>query len=425
MNIKNLILILFVSLLSFSCSSKTVNSVTDVDASNDIINTSDKKNASDVQTRDTNIDSGSDQNTTTDASIFDIGPVPVVDKEAMMRTITALASPAHAGRFPGSEGITLSRTHILERLKTFSPAIETFKINHDGNLIEGNNIIVTFPGNGKLANEILVILAHYDHLGSHRTDYYAGAQDNAGGVAALLEIANDWKNFTPPSKRTLLVIFPDGEEMGLLGSKAWIEKHADIRSNIIAGISVDGFGGFIGPSHKNAFAIGTDTADAIHQSVKKANTLSSFQSLTFPYYVMKGRSDHAVFYEKEIPALHFSTGISPDVYHLPNDTIDKINEDLLKPATIWLAYLFRTLATQARPIWAPDSSRTCSDSAASFVIFLEAFDKDSTDPQQKKEIATAIGLIQPFANQDLTEKKATQCDTLLRYIYSQIESKLP
>ncbi len=194
-----------------------------------------------------------------------------------------------------------------------------------------SNVAAILAGRGELANEVVVVGAHYDHLGYggtgsrvHVAQIHPGADDNASGAGALMLLAEMLESeLDHAARRTVLFIAFAGEERGLLGS-AYLTKHLEQlvvnTKQIVAMVNMD----MIGRLEKNRlFVFGTDSGDRWKQLLGKAN-----QSIGLDLYTdgsAQGASDHVHFYNHQIPVLHFFTGAHAD-YHRPSDTVEKINQ---------------------------------------------------------------------------------------------------
>jgi len=197
-----------------------------------------------------------------------------------------------------------------------------------------SNIIGLLPGHGELASQYVVVGAHYDHLGHgefgslagrNNRDIHPGADDNASGVAAVLELASHLKNTTQPDKpcRSVLFTLFAAEERGLFGSRHFIERiHTDMNiepEQIIAMINFDMVGRL---TANELYVLGASSAPEFKQILRRANHGVGL-SLRFDTGVL-GASDHLPFHARQIPAIHFFTGVHSD-YHRPSDTADKVN----------------------------------------------------------------------------------------------------
>ena len=197
--------------------------------------------------------------------------------------------------------------------------------------VSTQNIVAILHGNSnELSEEYIVIGAHHDHLGmggtgsgSRMPDSIAihhGADDNASGVAALLELASNMASKQSRSKRSILFVSFGAEEMGLVGSKYFVSNLPVPASQIKTMINLDMIGRL---KEDSVLTIGgTGTAKEMDE------ILSLFEN-DLPFKISRqpdgyGPSDHAAFYAASIPVLFFTTGAHED-YHTPLDTWDKIN----------------------------------------------------------------------------------------------------
>ncbi len=194
------------------------------------------------------------------------------------------------------------------------------------------NVIAFLPGSDPiLKDEFIVIGAHYDHLGwggkgsgSRKPDTIAvhnGADDNASGVAAVLEIAERLALNKLAPKRSILFMAFGAEEMGLLGSKFFTSNALIDLKSIKHMINLD-MVGCLNPETRTLTVGGTGTAKDIDAYIKQLAEGRDFNLSTTPDGY--GPSDHATFYIEDIPVLMFFTGIT-DVYHTPADDIETIN----------------------------------------------------------------------------------------------------
>jgi hypothetical protein len=196
-----------------------------------------------------------------------------------------------------------------------------------------HNVVGWLEGtNPALKDEFVVIGAHYDHLGmggpgsgSRAIDTVAvhnGADDNASGVAGLLELAQYFADRKNRPERSLLFIAFGAEEMGLIGSKYFVENPLIDLSKIMAMINLDMIGRL--KDHRTLSVGGTGTSsrsEAILDDLAKASTLK-MQYSKEGY----GPSDHASFYGKDIPVFFITTGAHDD-YHTPRDRAELINAE--------------------------------------------------------------------------------------------------
>lgn len=212
------------------------------------------------------------------------------------------------------------------------------------------NVVMVLPGEDEtLKNEYLIFGAHFDHLGmggpgssSRAVDtvgVHHGADDNASGVALLIEMAGRFAGTKGSHKRSIVFVAFTGEEVGMFGSKHFTDNPGLELSKVNAMINFDMVGRL---KDTKAFSIGgVGTSDSLKE-MATAVADTNLLKLTFTE-AGSGPSDHATFYSKNIPVLFFTTGGQED-YHTPADTWDKINftgmvneGDLIFEMTSWLA----------------------------------------------------------------------------------------
>ena len=217
---------------------------------------------------------------------------------------------------------------------------------------ETRNVVAMLPGtNASLKNEYVVIGAHYDHLGmggpgsgSRVADTIAvhnGADDNASGVAAVIQLAERMAG-AKNNKRSIIFVAFGAEEMGLVGSKAFVNKPPVETEKMVAMFNFDMVGRLDAKS--NGLSIGGSQTGK--ESEELMNSLNNGFNLAFsPEGV--GPSDHASFYLQNIPVFFISTGAHSD-YHTPLDDADLINFEGIKKVADYSALLVENVAN--RPV---------------------------------------------------------------------------
>lgn len=360
-------------------------------------------------------------------------PKPDLALERLRSSITYLASDKLDGRRTGSAGalaaagfiagefgkiglqpgvsftaqnVDSSKPRKLSRtfLQKF-PAIlaaDRDKPETDRRAVDGYNVVGILPGtDALLKDEAIVVGAHFDHLGhgggdslqANSTEIHHGADDNASGVAALLELA---KMFAAEKKnrRTIIFVAFGGEEEGLLGSKFYLNNPSLPLEKTVAMFNLD----MVGRLKDNKLTIGgTGTASEWKTlietknvaagnapqpqivnaaSMKNAPAIQTETSANFPLFSLTlnedgfGPSDHSSFYSKQIPVLFFFTGIHED-YHKPSDTADKINYEGLKQVASFVGTLVKAVdANQKRPTYAVAKSSNSEMGRRGFNVSL-------------------------------------------------------
>ncbi len=229
---------------------------------------------------------------------------------------------------------------ILENNKSVNLQVDTkvaVTINVLQKETETQNVVAMVSGTDeKLKNEYVVVGGHYDHLGmggpgsgSRAVDTIAihnGADDNASGVAAVIELAEKIAT-EKTNKRSIIFMAFGAEEMGLVGSKAFTAKPPVETENIVAMFNFDMVGRL--DSASNGLSIGgTKTSKETEEILNRLNT--GFELAMSPEGI--GPSDHASFYLQNIPVFFVSTGAHSD-YHTPFDDAEFINFDGVKKVT--------------------------------------------------------------------------------------------
>ncbi|MFM8578637.1 MAG: M28 family peptidase [Planctomycetaceae bacterium] len=192
----------------------------------------------------------------------------------------------------------------------------------------GRNVLAILPGKGPHAKEVVVLGAHYDHLGYGGSNsaspevraVHHGADDNASGTAMLIEVAR-LLAAAGPFDRTILFIAFSGEERGLLGSAHYTANPVVPLDDTVAMVNLDMVGRLV---DDKLIVHGTGTGEGFDSLVDRLTFDRGFTVAKEPGGF--GPSDHSSFYAKRIPVLHLFTGSHAD-YHRPTDTAEKVNYD--------------------------------------------------------------------------------------------------
>ncbi len=198
----------------------------------------------------------------------------------------------------------------------------------DPYMVEAENVIGLWPGSDpELANEVIAVSAHYDHVGARGDDIYNGADDNGSGSMGMLAVAEALEAHGPLT-RTVAVIWVSGEEKGLLGSKAWCANPTLPEGmRVVANINMD----MIGRNAPNQILYTpTPEKPEIYNGLAKlveahapSEGFTELGSADAYYY----RSDQQSFQEAfDIPVMFLFADVHED-YHQPSDTPDKIDVD--------------------------------------------------------------------------------------------------
>ncbi len=211
------------------------------------------------------------------------------------------------------------------------------------NIVKGENVLGFIEGSDK-KEEILILTAHYDHLGKHENKIYNGADDDASGTAAIMEIAEAFvkaKKEGNGPRRSVLIMAVSGEEKGLLGSKYYTDNPIFPLEKTVANLNVDMIGRIDDwHDHENyVYLIGSDMLSKdLHEISEEVN--NEYMSIELDYTFNKEddpnryyyRSDHYNFAKNNIPVIFYFNGIHED-YHKETDTIEKIRFRKVKRIT--------------------------------------------------------------------------------------------
>ena len=245
----------------------------------------------------------------------------------------------------------INATGEPQKLKLKAPL--TLEMNKMVQTLEGENVLGFIEGSDPdLKDEIVVVSAHYDHLGVRGESIYNGADDNGSGSSSLLTLAKALKLAKDDGvgpRRSVLFLLVSGEEKGLLGSQYYAEFPVFPLEQTIANVNVDMIGRTdnLQPDPYYVYVIGSDRLSTDLHKINEANN-AQFTQLKLDYTYNDDndpnryyyRSDHYNFARKGIPAIFYFSGTHPD-YHQATDTVDKIEFDKMETIarlvfhTIW------------------------------------------------------------------------------------------
>ncbi|HEX8422164.1 MAG TPA: M20/M25/M40 family metallo-hydrolase, partial [Pyrinomonadaceae bacterium] len=356
-------------------------------------------------------------------------PVVVISRQAARRALEAAATPTV--RFEELENAllraaspngmqargeapqrptTAARGSFAAPLRNIAFAVATEIVRREA---PAANVVGTLEGSDPvLKNEAIVIGAHYDHLGrggqgslaSREGEIHHGADDNASGVAGLLELARTFARDRKSIRRTIVFIAFSGEEEGLLGSSYYVRNPSVPLAQTVAMINLDMIGR-MKENRLNVGGVGTSSEwkkwieksnDALHLNVTAAGTTSPEEEVqrgNYPVVVGAnggsiataapgarfaltltedgfGPSDHASFYAKQTPVLFFWTGTHED-YHKPSDTADRINYEGEQKIVSFVSSIVRTLdANDKRPTYTLAKTDATAGRSTGFRVYL-------------------------------------------------------
>jgi len=306
-----------------------------------------------------------------------------IDEIKIRQHIKVLAADSLQGRGVGSEGERMAAAYIEDQFKKI-------KLKPMG---DGNGYRQSFPSKGGMhgwgnegkannligflddhAAQTIILGAHYDHLGmgengssldaNPQGKIHNGADDNASGVAGLIELARHFAKNKLNEKYNFLFIAFSGEELGLLGSKYFTEHPTIDLSKVDYMINLDMIGR-LDPVTRALAVSGTGTSAVWENEIKK---LSNGDLKIKTDSAGMGPSDHTSFYLKNIPVLHFFTGSHTD-YHKPSDDWQKINFMGEKAVLEFIIMLVEDLEASPKLTFLPTKNKSMG-SARSFKVTM-------------------------------------------------------
>jgi hypothetical protein len=291
-----------------------------------------------------------------------VAPAEPFSVERMQQDIAFLAQADLAGRGLGTAQLDRAADYIAERFRAagLQPGgdeggwFQTWQqpVESQDTDVKLKNVVAVLPGSDpRLAGQSLVIGAHYDHLGHGETNgrqqdrgqIHPGADDNASGIAVMLELARSLSG--KPLPRTLVFIAFTGEESGKLGSRHYV-RHAGAypAEDIIAMLNLDTVGRL---GERPLILFGTGTADEWVHIFRGAGYVTGVPVKTVADDF--GSSDQTAFIEAGIPAVQFFSGNHED-FHRPGDIPEKIDHDGLAKVARVLNETVRYLGERPGPL---------------------------------------------------------------------------
>ncbi|MES3019064.1 MAG: M28 family peptidase [Bacteroidota bacterium] len=254
-----------------------------------------------------------------------------IDRTKLMADIQTLSSGKYEGRKTGTPGNKLAAGYITDRfrrigLSSYNNGFKhpfTFKTRSNEEK-QGVNLIGYISGKSE---KVIVVSAHYDHVGINGTDIYYGADDNASGVGAMLAFAEYFTKHKP--QHTLLFIAFDAEESGLRGAASFVKEPVIAKDRIILNVNMD----MIAHNDKGElYAAGTYKNPTLKSIIEGEDKNTGVKILFGHDLPDTGKedwtmqSDQGPFAKENFPFIYFGVEDHKD-YHKPTDTFENINQD--------------------------------------------------------------------------------------------------
>lgn len=297
----------------------------------------------------------------------------------LARHVETLATPAWGGRYPGTEGALEASRYLAGELAKIGvkplPSIGDYALPLAARPELGPNIVGWIPGAD--ASSVIVLGAHYDHLGATKDGVVLGADDNASSVAVVLGAAQELARSTPA--RSIAIAFYDTEESPFFGTPAQgsrsfafhLPREIPSLASVRLAIALDLVGGVVWrPSADVLFACGADKTpglgdlvDSVREPDLDVRQLGIHLVEDIPGFRSTPVSDYDVFRQQGVPFLFLSTGRSPR-YHRPADLPPTLYYDRMARTARWLARLVTSVASSSAPLrFDPDALDLARDRA--------------------------------------------------------------
>jgi len=269
------------------------------------------------------------------------------DKKQLFKHVKSLSSDAFEGRRTGTKGATKAQKYIVNQFYTLKVEPlgksfeQSFSFIEKRKAFKAVNILGLIKGT-EVSEKYIVISAHYDHEGVKYGKIYNGADDNASGISALFAFAEYFKK-NPPKHSVILGAF-DGEELGLKGSRYYVNNAIIPLEDIMVNLNMD----MISRSDKKElFVVGTSENKKLKDLITNSNYSNKIK-------LIRGHdgyddldnwtysSDHANFYKKGIPFLYFGVEDHKD-YHEPTDDYENIHPEFYAEAVNTIISVFNKI----------------------------------------------------------------------------------
>ncbi len=270
-------------------------------------------------------------------------PFPALDSARLMADLTRLSHDSMAGRATGTPENAKARAWLVSEVRRMGlqPVNGSYEYAFTAprrgrpDSVKGTNVIAMLPGTGT-SDQVIVISAHFDHVGTRNGEIFNGADDNASGTAALLQMIAHFR--AKPPKHTLMVAFFDAEEMGLLGARALVANPPIPLTRIAANVNMDMV------SRSDTARLWAAGATPWPQLRPLLEQLAADAPLTLKLGFDSGTgrdnwmqlSDQGAFHSAGIPAVLFSVEDHAD-YHKSTDDVERIQPGFYYNATRTIA----------------------------------------------------------------------------------------
>lgn len=312
----------------------------------------------------------------------------MLDDKGLQKHVAFLASSQMKGRGLGTAELDKAAEYIVSTMKSFglrpgngNSYYQSFtaQVQNPAREVKIHNVMGMVPGTDpSLADQPVILCAHYDHLGLGWPDVrkgnegkiHFGADDNASGVAVMLEMAKLFVR--KPGLRPLVFIAFSGEEAGRLGSKYYVSQ---LKNTPFTAINLDSVGRLDG---RALLALGTGCAREWPFICFGCGAVTNVKITSVPQ--SEDSSDHSSFLEKGIPAIQLFSGAHVD-YHSPTDTMDKLDFPGMVDVMLVLQEMLNYVVNRKKP----------------FTLFIKNSSQAKPANTNNKQRRASLGSIPDFA----------------------------
>jgi hypothetical protein len=300
--------------------------------------------------------------------------------------LASLAGDAADGRDNGTAGSARAQQQLLGYLQAWTDgadATQTGARAYQQPFTGGTNLIGILPGTD-LADEYVLVGAHYDHVGHNCRDLRPGddicngATDNAASVAAVTDVLRGFAYSPERPRRSIIFAFWDREEDGLLGSAYYVAHPLVPLADTVAYVNLDITGANLRPSLRNSsFAVGAETGGPqLAQLVNDAIAPGTLDMQQLSFIFGQNRSDHAVLVGAGVPSVFFTDATGP-CYHTDSDDISVVDFAKLDQQIAIVRRLTTALATtDVLPVFVSNRPLATYDDARVMLTMLDALQAD-------------------------------------------------
>ncbi len=309
--------------------------------------------------------------------------------QSLRSVVAQLAADRFAGRNNDTPGSLAAQRYLIARLARIGPGLDSTRAGEDAyrqpfvrSGVRGTNLLALVPGSD-LAEEYVVVGAHYDHLGSCDASpggtVCNGATDNAAGVAAVLGVGEALRRLPGAPRRSVVLALWDAEEDGLVGSEHYVAEPLVPIADTVAYVNFDILGADLLPSLRDvSFAVAPETGGAaLQEIVAQAVAKEGLGTRSLSYVFGQLRSDYASFAAASVPTVFFSDSTGA-CYHTTGDDVGLVDfPKLAVQARIGFRVVVDLAQAETPPVFVePNAALATYDDAAAIAEVVRSGARD-------------------------------------------------